>query len=448
MGVKIISYLCGKISKDMKYLLTLVSTLVLFASCNKDDKKDYTEIKSTRAVMIYMAGENSLTNNGSHRFLQYDLAEIVKGSKYLADDQRLFVFVDSLGDRANQKGTPYIIEVHDGQAIHRKDFDSDFYSCDPAKFQEIISWMTNNINADGYGLVLWGHANGWVVTRDSIADGSQAASSRRAYGMDTNQDAGTPAITKWMNITQMAKALDGVRKLDFIFADCCQMMCAEVGYELRNATDYLIGSPAEIPGNGAPYEEIVPLLFKNNSELYRGIIDTYYDYYLEAYKGTRREGYSVPLSVIDTRYIAQLAQATRDVLPLFTDGYPMYPQEPDLDGNVFYYGYDDPLMYDMRAFIKKHVSASTFQSWDQVYAQAVPYYRMSMRWMTIYNTDEYYNLEAAFSTFDQDASINGCVSMFIPRLLRGYMAGEFKYNKTCNNFGWNRVIDWSRFGWE
>ena len=52
-----------------------------------------------------------------------------------------------------------------------------------------------------------------------------------------------------MNITQMARAMKGLPKLDYIFADCCNMMCAEVAYELKDATRYLIGSPAEISRN-------------------------------------------------------------------------------------------------------------------------------------------------------------------------------------------------------
>jgi hypothetical protein len=221
------------------------------------------------------------------------------------------------------------------------------------------------------------------------------------------------------------------------------MMCAEVGYELRNVTNYLIGSPAEIPGDGAPYEDIVPILYKSGSALYKGIIDSYYDYYIEDYQTDYElKDYSVPLSVIDTKYIEQLAQATHDVLEKFTGGYPLYPKYPNLKGNVFYWYYDAPIMYDMRAFIKKNTSSEDFSQWEQAYKQAVPYYRMSMEWMTIYNSLYY-----SFSSFDSDITANGCVSMFIPQNNYNYYNGTFRYMKTFNNFGWNRVIDWSRFGW-
>lgn len=427
----------------MKYILTLISTLLLLTACHKDDGADYTEQKATRAVMIYMAGENNLTKSaGGVRYLQKDLDEIIEGSKLLTDKQRLFVFIDSLGTDSKYKGTPYIIEVHGGKAIERYSYSSDFYSCDPAKFREVISWMTSSISADGFGLVLWGHATGWAVDPDTVV------SSRRAYGMDSGSDDGSKK-EKWMNITQMAEAMSSLPKMDFIFADCCNMMCAEVGYELRNATEYLIGSPAEIPGNGAPYDKMVPMFYKNGSALYRGIIDTYYDYYSDYYVTSHSylSGYSVPLSVIETQYMPQLAQRTHDILSQFTNGYPQYPSSPDMQGTAYYFGLDAPMMYDMRAFIKRNTTDDVFRQWSQSYQQAVPYYRMSMKWMTIFDGYPYYDMESDFSTFIQDESLYGCVSMFIPMDNSDYNNGFYKYNATCRNFGWNRLMDWNRFGW-
>ena len=64
-------------------------------------------------------------------------------------------------------------------------------------------------------------------------------------------------------------------KWKFIFADCCNMMGAEVAYELRNCADYLIGSPAEIPAKGAPYTPMVQHFFSQSEDFYASIVDTY-----------------------------------------------------------------------------------------------------------------------------------------------------------------------------
>jgi len=435
----------------MKYLLTLMSVLLMFAACNKDDdnkpnEPDFTKVKAKRAIMIYMAGENNMTVYSGFRALQEDIAEMVEGSKSLADNQRVFLFVDSLCDNKEMKETPYIAEVHGGKVYSRKTFDTDFYSCDPNRFKEVISWMTENIEADGYGLVLWGHASGWLVSKDTIA-------SNRAYGMDSGKDIGQ-SKDLWMNITQMAQALKGLPKMDFIFADCCNMMSAEVGYELRNATDYLIGSPSEIPGPGAPYDLLIPSFFYNGSNLYRNIIDTYYNYYTKAYNETTDgslnylKGYSLPMAVIETQYMEQLAQKTHEVIATFATN---YPEAVNVNGIPYYLHYDSPSMYDMKAVITKQAQAydSTVKSvyepiyndWLQAFKQAVPYSRMSMRWMSIYYDQMY-----SYNFFDQNADC-GCVSMFVPQNLSNYFSGDFQYNKTANHFGWNRIVDWSRYGW-
>ncbi len=423
----------------MKYLLTLISIVLLLSSCDNGEDTEFTETKASRAVMIYMAGENNLTSvstsSGEIRFLQDDLNEIIKGSANLQKNQRVFVFVDSLGTNSQLRGTPYIIEVHGGKTYSRIKYTSDFYSSDPANFQQVISWMTSNVEADGYGLVLWGHASGWLVSKDTIPSTTTAA--KRAYGVDTNADSGS-IEEKWMNITQMAKALEGLPKLDFIFADCCNMMCAEVGYELRNATEYLIGSPAEIPGWGAPYHLVLPYFFKNGSELYKGIIDSYYNYYLDYYKQYSiygLAGYSVPLAVIDTKYIETLAQTTRNILISII---PPYPDHIDLTGLPYYWYTSAPIFYDMKAAIKTHVDNEVYSIWEQAYNLAVPYSRVSLKWMSEKSS-------IRFTTLGEEYC--GCVSMFFPQNRTGYTSGEYKLNQTANHFEWNRLMNWSRFGW-
>ena len=422
-----------------RYLLSLavgLLCLVCLTACHDEENDNSGTYKppvtASRTVLIYMASENDLAREG---FLRSDLREIVEGSEFLGNDQRLFVFVDSLGTGR----MPYIMEVHGGKTYMRHEYDHEFYSCSPVYFHEIIQKVVSMAPADSYGLVLWGHASGWTVSTDTIA-----SSRTRAYGQDDGDD-GSKKERKWMNITQMAKALEGLPKMEFIFADCCNMMCAEVGYELRNATNYLIGSPAEMPGEGAPYDYLIPHFYKNDSELYRSIIDEYYDYYLDAYQdnyyGLR--GHSVPLSVIDTRYIEVLAEQTHNVLDKFTNGYPQYPDYPDVitDSIAYYWYSNEPIMFDMRAFIKANVSDDVFQQWDKSYQLAVPYYRMSLQWMT-----GDYRLDREFLSFSQDTSRYGCVSMFIP--IPAYDNSTYKHNKTYNNYGWNRLIDWSRFGWQ
>ena len=229
-------------------------------------------------------------------------------------------------------------------------------------------------------------------------------------------------------------------KMDFIFCDCCNMMSAEVGYELRNQTNYLIGSPAEIPGLGAPYDLIIPELYKNGSDLYKGIVDTYFDEYVETYTSySGSTEYSVPMSVIDTKYMEQLAAQTKAVVASFATN---YPEQLNLNKVPFYFAYNDPTMYDMQGVIKRFADASLYQAWHEVYKMAVPYYRISKEWMSIYAQQIY-----AFQTFEQDDDYWGCVSMFVPQYNKNYLGGTYAYNARADHLGWNKIINWSRYGW-
>lgn len=417
----------------MKQILFVICcTVVLLTACKKDEDNKIPTI-AERTVMVYMSGDNSLSPVVSE-----DIQEMLQGASGIPLNCNLVAFID----RSISSEKPFIARItKEAKLDTLYKYTNDFYASDPEKLSEVLKQITQLCPAKEYGLVLWGHASGWVVESDTIAQ-------KRAYGIDNN---------KWMNITQMAKALKGLKdqnvlpKLSFIFADCCNMLCAENGYELRDVTDYLIGSPAEIPGYGAPYQLVVPHLFNSGSALYKGIIDTYYDYYADyshlnySEKSSwpyMEDGYSVPLAVIDTKYIGELAYRTHDMLERATGGYPQYPNSPDLTSIAFYWYGDVPMMYDMRAVMERLLSEADFKLWEETYQLAVPYYRMSMKWMTIWGS-----LARAFDTFDSNLKY-GCISMFIPQQNSYYSYGNMAYNKTSINFGWNQVIDWKRFGWE
>lgn len=416
----------------MKQILFFMCCAVLIIACKKDEEKKI-PTNAQRTVMVYMSGDNSLSPVVSE-----DIQEMLQGASGIPLNCNLVAFID----RSISSEKPFIARItKEAKLDTLYKYNDDFYASDPEKLSEVLKQITQLCPAKEYGLVLWGHASGWVVESDTIAQ-------KRAYGIDNN---------KWMNITQMAKALKGLKdqnvlpKLSFIFADCCNMLCAENGYELRDVTDYLIGSPAEIPGYGAPYQLVVPHLFNSGSALYKGIIDTYYDYYADyshlnySEKSSwpyMEDGYSVPLAVIDTKYIGELAYRTHDMLERATGGYPQYPNSPDLTSIAFYWYGDVPMMYDMRAVMERLLSEADFKLWEETYQLAVPYYRMSMKWMTIWGS-----LARTFDTFDSNLKY-GCISMFIPQQNSYYSYGNMAYNKTSINFGWNQVMDWKRFGWE
>ena len=300
----------------MKKIISLMAILVLFAACKKDSESSEKKEIFGRTVIVYMSGENNLDQLG---VLDQDLLEMRRASKQIPASDRLVVYVD----RLSRSETPFIAEIKNAACDTIMHYANDFYSSDPEHFYNVIKTIEEKYPSQEYALVLWGHATSWLVDKDTVASATaRARLQRRAYG----QDCGDNTIygpekwlntgRKWMNIPSLANMLRATGyHLHFIFADCCNFMCAENAYELRNVTDYLIGSPAEIPGDGAPYDKIMEELFSRNTTFYQSIIDKYYDYYMELYRtpeyanstyDSYLTGYSVPLSVVDMKHIGEL----------------------------------------------------------------------------------------------------------------------------------------------
>ena len=434
-----------QISTNMYRFIILSISLLLLVACHEKDDPEPPVTIAERTVLVYMSGENNLTYDSSDAgsYLEDDLDEILEGSNQLNSKQHLICFIDSVGTT----NYPHIVEISNGKTEMVYRYDTDFYASDPDRMKEVITWVMNKYPAKEYGLVLWGHATGWAVEADTVAATAKTRQATRAYGQDRGWDltGDDKNVEKWMNITQMASALEQLpNKFKFIFADCCCMGCIECAYELRNSADYYIASPAEIPGEGAPYQLIVPKLFSTSSNYYKEIAQCYYDYMLEAYQQPDYsqwpylKGYSVPMAVFDLSKMDNLAAATKKLMATFM---PQYPEELNLNGHPFYFAFDTPVMYDVKSVFSQYAAEADYREWLQTYNAAVPFQIVSKQWMTGYNA--IYN---GFSYFPKDEDQWGCSSMFFPQA-RYNNYSRYRYNQRIHNLQWYQAVDWASYGW-
>ena len=230
----------------------------------------------------------------------------------------------------------------------------------------------------------------------------------------------------------IAQVLEGVPHLKFIFADCCNFMCLETMYELRNATDYIIGSPAEIPGEGAPYEEIVPAMFEKNT-FCTSIIDIYH----------RAQNGELPLSAVKTSAMDQLASATRNALDIVQakngNGY------ADTQG-LIHYGYSASsiqfhqeynLFYDAGDFFLSQLSESDYKLWKKALDEAVVEKRFAEQWRTCMTWRYIY------SDFEMTEERYHGVSMYIPQDPNTEYGKYYaRNNEDIKQLKWYQSIDW------
>jgi len=419
--------------------------LFLVTACSSDENSEPTVAE--RTIFVYMAAENNLS---SYYFDVEDLEEMREASMEIDDRYRLIVYVDGPGT-----DPPYIGRLRNGQLVDSVPM-KESLTADPAILQQMLAYTRNKYPATSYGLILWGHCNGWLIS-DKTA--YTATARRRAYGGDNGNGSSYGSGNYWMNIPDMATAIQkamGDDRLSFIVGDCCNFGCVEVAYELRHLTDYVIGSPAEIPGPGAPYHIALPGLFSNAADCYAQFIDIYYEYYYELYKTYGSDffnatfgdlaGHSVPLAVIRTSVLDQLAEATANLLATIPDklqpGGPLYLPTTDMT----HYGYSESyslgtnFAYDMYQVLQQNTTAEAFAKWKPYFTAAVPYSRASARWLTIYTP-----LYNSMCTFPTDLTTMGSVSMFFPHNM--YANTDPNFNLAIHQYQWADAVRWSSYGW-
>jgi hypothetical protein len=269
-----------------------------------------------------------------------------------------------------------------------------------------------------YGLVLWGHATGWLFT-DSIANN---AARNRAYGGSNKNESNQGSGDLWMNIPSLAKTLKALPHLTFIFADCCHMMSVECAYELKDVCDYFIGSSAEIPASGAPYNRIMAAMMDKET-FYQSICDIYASMYRNR----------IPLAVVKSSEMANLADATKTILQAMkAQGLPEYP---NLNNLIYYL---DRNLYDINHFIMTYATKygieAEYQSWKQAFDKAVIYNKFATDWSTMSHVD--------FDDFEITEENYSGVSMFIPQ-----QKLKSTDNKNIKKMSWYYAADLNSIGW-
>lgn len=412
--------------KQSFFAVVVFGLMVLMTACSEDEifttRGDGSGVANPKTVLIYMAGKNNLSSD-----LEKDLKEIKEGSRQIGENDNLLVFV------RREAGTekPWLARIKSGEvtdSLSLSDMgisssDGQNRASDPAVMEGVLNYAYSHYPAmnGNYGLVLWGHGSGWL-----ILDEVKPQNSRRAFGVD-NGDYYYSHDGRWINITTMANILKRMPHLKFIMGDCCNLMCLENLYELRSTCDYIIGSPAEIPSQGAPYHQIVPDMFADG-KFYSNIIEKYYSSVMG----------NLPLVAVQTSEMDHVAQATRQTLQVIKektgDSY------ADMTGIIHYYHTNTSkdfypeynIFYDAGDFIRKYAPEDVYQQWNQALDKAMVERRIATKW----STDKSWS--AKYSDFTVTEERFHGVSLFVSQdPSRGNYS---RYNEDIKQMEWYRSV--------
>lgn len=376
-----------------------------------------------RTLIIYMAGENSLAD-----MVSYDSLEIALGLSTVGVDHRVVVYID------DTKSSRLCVGTRTEKLQVVKTYDRNVCSTDSAEMENILREITTKYPADHYGLMLWSHASGWLPSTN------KKSAHRRVYGVDNGQrrsDANSN-FGPQMELTTLANVLGHLPHFDYIFFDACFMQCIETAYQLRHVTDYVIGSPAEIPGLGAPYDNLLSPLCQiaegDNLANMMNAVNIYVDYYDNGQGHSSYQG--VELSLVRTSALEALVAATAPHLQrIFANR-----STPDCSAvQRFYYNPSQYTQYyDLQNLMYHQLTTVEYAAWLKAFKAAVPLSRLSSTWYSMYEHPIYGHVCRI-----AEPAYTGGISVFVPSITyaqRGYV-------KAYHATDWYKDTGLSSTGW-
>lgn len=232
--------------------LALSMLLVTYTSCMKESA-DTPVIYAQRNLLFYMAGDGNGFSD-----------EIAEKTQALLDAWdhpvgHLLIYQDR-----GEKFTPCLLEVIREEGANRLDTIETYpqeNSASVTVFRRVLEKATTVHPTHDFGLIVMSESNGWMPENSFVHPRSVASDTQNV-----------------LELKDFAASIptDACR---FIVFESSLMAGLEVAYELKDKTDYIIASSAEIlsPGFTEIYTEILQSLMSNPLEL-TGAALSYYNY--------------------------------------------------------------------------------------------------------------------------------------------------------------------------
>ena len=230
---------------------------------------------------------------------------------------------------------------------------------DPAVMSQALKDMAAAAPTQRLGLIAGSHGSGWLKYI--------AGWNNRSFGQDGS-------IDNTMSTASIAGAIKSVgRTFDFMLFDACMMGCAEVCYDFKDAVDYMIASPINVPRPGFPYVQMLRHLYTGTEAGYTKACQAYINRYLNEPSKDIRFG---TISLIDCRKMQALADELKPVIVGHKELLSHYdPFEGDDKLQQFgekgtnFVGYS----FDIIDFVRKMENGTVPASLQKVFDEAVLY---------------------------------------------------------------------------
>jgi len=391
--------------------ITLIVALLLsVAACCE---KIIPEIEAQRSVLIYMAANNNLD-----RYAKRNL-ELLK-SGFLPSNGNIIVYLHLTDE------PPRIFKLVKDKKTNTveeeliKEYDINERSTDPAVLTRSLQLMEDLYPAKEYGLILWSHGTGWLpvtTTRNfplslkNVLENQERMSVRdMPVAKSFSGYRGDPG----MDVTEIAAAIP--YRLSFILFDACLMGGIEVLYALRDVTDYMIASPAEILADGFPYDRIMQPLFLSQPDL-KEVCNAFFNFYDEQPGQSR----SATVALYATEWLPELTQSLQTIFSARREEIDQF-SPVDVQSYANYSLADQPY-FDLNDFIYQ-LAPAEYTSFKSSLDKVVLHSRA---------TERVFSMLPFSATFPIKEGGFGGISTYIPHSQSSWIAA---YKET----EWNKVV--------
>lgn len=318
----------------------------LLSSCLNESAENLPHFP-VRTILFYMTGDNSLRDEAQEKVNALAKAWDVKGENHLLVYQGygtvsrlLEIKKDGTG-----KGTVEVLEEYDAESVGTSHM-----------FSRVLNDMTNRYPGADYGLVMFSQGTGWLPGGTYTHPYSLAEDRGRA-----------------LELSDFAEVIpNGMFR--FIIFESDLMAGVEVAYELKDKTEYILASSAEIPSPG-----FTPLYSKMLAYLYQytpGLTEFAKEYfeYCQTLSGTAQ---SATVSVLRPSQLTPLKSLLAEV-----------------EANVTYWEWldrtniqsfdlrgQDHLFYDLEGYIRKIGLQKQVDEFADILRKTVIYQASTVKFM-------------------------------------------------------------------
>ena len=214
--------------------------------------------KKKWTFLVYMNGANDLEPFGIENINQMEKIGSTADVNIVVQYERIKGYDTTNGDWTNTRRF-YVTRDSDTSTINSLFLSQSTEDTGKvATLKSFVDWGLTTFPAENYAMVVWDHGAGWRAQK--LPTGSITRNITRGVSYNDKTDTHIDTIELPDGLTN-AKLNNG--KWDTVIIDCSLMQMAEVAYEIRNNTRYIVGSEESPPGDGYPYDKFLGPLTQN-----------------------------------------------------------------------------------------------------------------------------------------------------------------------------------------